>query len=736
LPLGFEVRLDKFRVGRYPGSGQPRSFESHVTFIDAGGGEQGRVISMNNPAKFGRYRLFQSSYQQGRSGPATSVLSVSWDPGQPIVFAGYIGVIAAMLYVLGTRVRGKKNEKNGTADGPAPTPVKTVGLRVPGRANGLVLLLGVLGVLAVQPSWARAAAGNNLPQHLDLSIVRAIPVQHNGRWMPLDTVARDVVESVTGEMAYRGQDAVLWLLAWTFEPRAWLDEPLITIRSAELRSELKLPADQEVFSYAHLVRHQPLRKLMDEVSQRSGKGKPNPLESKVSDINQKLGGLQDVFQNEVIRPIPDASDATGAWEPIDLPARGDNATLTPLQAAWSDLRSAFLADDANQFADAAKRLSAELAKLPAAHRPNPRVIDTELVYNRIHPYNLAWKIMVLGAVLAAVAVGVNRRWMDAVAIVALLAGFGALSYGMCLRWQIAGRIPAANMFESLLFLSWGAGAFAIVSMLAMRDRLVPLTASGLGALSLFLADVLPLDHFIRPIPPVLMDTVWMSIHVPGIMVSYAVLALATLIAHAQIVTMALAPRRQQLIAKLDSLHYWYVHVGTILLGAGIITGSMWAASSWGRYWGWDPKEVWSLVAFLAYLVILHVRTDHEVMPGWIYAAGLVLAAALFVVVVPKLAPLTALKIASLAGAAAAGAVFILARGQFATALKSAVAFWFIIMTYVGVNFVLGIGLHSYGFGTGAVVRYMLLTGSIDLALVGVLTCIYLARRPSATVSAG
>ena len=167
-------------------------------------------------------------------------------------------------------------------------------------------------------------------------------------------------------------------------------------------------------------------------------------------------------------------------------------------------------------------------------------------------------------------------------------------------------------------------------MLVMRDRIVPLTASAMGALSLMLADSLPLDYFVRPIAPVLMDTVWMSIHVPIIMVSYSILALGVLIAHVQLVAMTAAPARRQLADSLDALHYWYVHIGSFLLLAGIITGSMWAASSWGRYWGWDPKEVWSLVALLGYLTILHVRIDHQCVPRSAYAVGAIGCLALLI----------------------------------------------------------------------------------------------------------
>jgi len=327
--------------------------------------------------------------------------------------------------------------------------------------------------------------------------------------------------------------------------------------------------------------------------------------------------------------------------------------------------------------------------------------------------------------------------VDLLGALGFFVGFVVLSYGLWLHWRIAGRIPASNMFESLLFLSWGMGVFAMVSMLVIRHRVVLLTSSMLGAVALMLANLLPIDGFIRPIPPVLADTVWMSIHVPIIMVSYAVLALGVVIAHAQLIVMALWPRRSDLSAAIDSWHYWYIHVGTLLLLAGIVTGSMWAASSWGRFWGWDPKEVWSLVALLAYLAILHVRIDHERVPLVAYAVGSLIIVISLVLIVLELVPVTATGIGMLVCAIGAGALFLLAHGVFATAVKSVLAFWMIIMTYVGVNYVLGTGLHSYGFGTGAVAKYMFRVGAVDLLVVAACCGFYLARRdvPSRTEGA-
>jgi ABC-type transport system involved in cytochrome c biogenesis permease subunit len=575
---------------------------------------------------------------------------------------------------------------------------------------------------------AFSAEPAKIPSSLDLTKIRAIPVLYDDRWQPLDTEARDIVENVTGETFYRGQDPVAVLLAWTFDPDAWMHERLITLSNAGLRKELQLPEMQVAFSYAELTQQPHLIQLIRDLSQSRGE-KPDPLQSKVSDIKEKLLLLQQVFRGQVIEPIPNPTDRLGPWQPI-VSSKKPDGNLVPVVSAWTALRKAFLADDGPAFAAASDKLVAALAALPAAHRPSPSQIATELDYNRLQPFGLAWRIMLLGALLAVAALIIRQKWFDWIAILGLVAGFGMLTYGLSLRWQVAGRIPAANMFESLLFLSWGMGAFAILSMLFQRNRTVPLTASGMGALALILADCLPIDSHIRPIAPVLLDTIWMSIHVPIIMISYSVLALAVLIAHVQVATMAVVPKRRQLVETIDNLHYWYIHVGAFLLIIGIITGSMWAASSWGRYWGWDPKEVWSLVAFLGYIAILHVRLNRGKVPGWAYGVAVAMAVTLLAIVAVKLAPLTLKMLLALSGVGAAMIIFAVPRGQFATAVKSILAFWLIVMTYVGVNYVLGVGLHSYGFGTGAVAWTMLKVGAIDLAVIGACSLVYIVRAPS------
>jgi len=193
---------------------------------------------------------------------------------------------------------------------------------------------------------------------------------------------------------------------------------------------------------------------------------------------------------------------------------------------------------------------------------------------------------------------------------------------------------------------------------------------------------LPMDGFIHPVMPVLAGTPWLAIHVPIIVISYSVLAMATGLAHMVVGTAIFAPKRGDLSARFSQLLYWYLHVGSILLITGILTGSIWAASSWGRYWGWDPKEVWSLVAFLAYMAILHARFDEQVR-------------------------------------------------AFGVAVSSIAAFWTILMTYLGVNYVLAAGLHSYGFGSSNMVVILGAIAALETAFLAAGGLAFRRRRRSA-----
>ncbi len=617
ITLPFAVHLDAFELDTYPGTGMPMMYRSRVQVVDAvRGAPQPGVIEMNRPLSYGGFRFFQSSYriEQGRR---ATVLSVSRDPGQPIVFAGYVLLVAGMIVVFATRlVQFRQN-----AASRAPVPL-------------------TIGLLAAAFALAAPARAEEVPDAATVEKLRVLPVQHDGRSMPFDTQAREAIRTVTGRSSWPGADQVAMAAGWTFDPQGWQGAPIVKVGGAAVAQAAGLPPGTRYASFAQLVSLPALRPALAAAHAAEEEGrKPSGLEKNLLKLEERLGVLYEYLQGNAIRPFP-SPDAKGAWR----------ASTGPTSAA--------------DLASIADRVRASGAP---AHYPDPKTIAREITYNKVRPSRIAWLLLLPAAIAAGLTAGAGRVRLRPLAALLLVAGFAAMTWGLATRWQIAGRVPASNMYESMLFLGWGVGLFGVVA-LALRQRLLVANAAGLGALAMMLVDLLPMDPFIHPMMPVLSGTPWLAIHVPIIVVSYSVLAMATGIAHLVVGVEIFGPARRDLAARWSELLYWYLHVGSILLIAGILTGSIWAASSWGRYWGWDPKEVWSLVAFLAYMAILHARFDEQIH-------------------------------------------------AFGVAVASIAAFWTILMTYLGVNFVLASGLHSYGFGSSGLLQSMAVVAIVEIAFV-------------------
>ncbi len=610
--LPFAVHLDAFEIEYYQGTRMPAQYRSRLTVKD-GGRSASAVVEMNRELDYGGWRFFQSSYREA-PGRNQTVLSVSRDPGERIVFLGYYGLVAGMLVVLATRISDRRRATR------------------PARAAGIA----ALALLLPGSAWAQSTPPVPSPDQVE--VLRRLPVQHDGRVMPLDTLAREAVFKVTGRRSVWGLDPVATVLGWAFEPQQWVIQPIVPLKDARLVEAIGLAPGTPWSSFQTLAANPRLLDLAQAARRSEALERPlAPLEKSAQKVESRLLSMQQFLQHEALRVVP----AERPGDPWSVPDR--------LRTA-SDLRA--LLDSG---------LSS--ARLPAARA------EREIAYNRARPTRTAWIVLALSLLLSIAAWNVPRRGLDVAAGAALLLGFAVMTWGIAIRWSVAGRIPASNMYESLLFLAWGVGAFAVVATLALRNRIVILNAAAISALTMALTDLLPIDPFIHPMPPVLSGTYWLAVHVPIIMVGYAVLALGVVVAHMQLGFEAFAPSRRSTALLMSDLLYWYTQVGAILLVAGILTGSMWASESWGRYWGWDPKEVWSLVAFLAYMAILHARVERLL-------------------------------------------------GSFGIAAWSIVAFQTILMTYLGVNFVLSSGLHSYGFGESNVVWAMLAVAVAEAAFIG------------------
>lgn len=224
--------------------------------------------------------------------------------------------------------------------------------------------------------------------------------------------------------------------------------------------------------------------------------------------------------------------------------------------------------------------------------------------------------------------------------------------GFACRMLIAQRAPVTNMYESILWAALGIVFFAMIFQARPRLHGVFQCALPIAIVALILADSHLFDAAIQPLPPILRHSFWLVTHVTSITLSYAAFALALGCGH----WIIWQRWRGKPSALAQTLHR-SLQIGVGLLVLGTILGGLWAQSAWGRFWGWDPKETWALITLLCYLALLHGR-----FAGW--------------------------------------------WGGFGLAVGSILAFQAVLMAWYGVNFLLGQGLHSYGFGMGGS-RYVL-----------------------------
>ncbi len=336
------------------------------------------------------------------------------------------------------------------------------------------------------------------------------------------------------------------------------------------------------------------------------------------------------------------------------------------QSLLREARSAFRNGDTAKFnACSAKFRSAIQAIISAAPGcPSQSRIDLEVDYNHWEPFHCAWAC--LFASTAAMLLHMRSHWRAFYwgAVGAYSFGMLALLVGFLLRVVISGRPPVTNMYESVVFVGAGMAALGALFGTLYRQAYVLTAAAGVSTVMLMVATGNPsvLDPSIRPLEPVLRSNFWLVAHVMTVTLSYAAFALALGIANITLSCCGLRATKIDLIRTLTRLTNKAIQAGVVLLACGIVLGAVWADYSWGRFWDWDPKEVWALITLLGYLGVLHAQHT--------------------------------------------GAL-----GHRGFALLSILCFSLVVMAWYGVNFLLGVGLHTYGFGSGG-------QGVVYLAVLG------------------
>jgi cytochrome c-type biogenesis protein CcsB len=499
--------------------------------------------------------------------------------------------------------------------------------------------------------------------------LRYLPVQDAGRIKPYDTFATEMLKEIHGKSYFVGRDgakkeAIEVVTTWMVIPEPWDQVDLIEVRHKGLRDALQLEETRFHYSPKELLGNTRLPLLLQELRTRRDQGeKLNPYFQAVARLEGQIATYQAIKSGLGVRVMP-AAEADGwvAVSELQGPAkeRFQNLAIAFVKAFTSEVGAGAPQADKDKAKAELEGSVADFVAMARAANPQAYASDTriklEVHYNRFHPILWTWVAYLMGILaFAAHLVNGRGRWRK-LGWAMMGVGFLLHIYGMGLRIYLAGRPPVSNMYETVVWVPWGTLVFAALIYRRSRNLLIMIAASVVAVLCLILTDLSPtvLDASIHPLEPVLRSTFWLTTHVLIISISYAAFFLAFALGD-WVLYCYLRDEKKYGKAIFEGVQAIYraIQIGAVLLATGIILGGVWADYSWGRFWGWDPKETWALIAFLGYVALLHGR-----LAGWIRGFGM-----------------------------AAGSV---------------IAFSLVIMAWYGVNFVLGAGLHTYGFGAGGV----------------------------------
>lgn len=513
---------------------------------------------------------------------------------------------------------------------------------------------------------------------LDFKQWGLLAIQDGGRRKPIDTFAREALIKITGRSTYTTPGGKTWqpndfLLSALLETRDWKQEPMILVSLGQLIEQLGLDKTKRRFSFTELTGNAELNRLATQAHEMQRAEKPlSRVQSEARNVRERLTLLNRIMDGSAFLIVPAAEKVTDQW--VVPPAFGNyykEPQFAPVQTQVQALADAYLKADSFGFSRSAQQLRDGLRALSPAIYPGESQLALEYRYNHFDGfYRAAW-CYGLALVLLAIAYARSTSGMlRNIGVVVAIAGLLFHASAITMRCMIAGRPPVTNMYESIIWVSFAVTFFGMLFFARYRAPIYLIAALPVSLVALLLVHQMPIamPSSIDPLVPVLRDNFWLTIHVLTITLSYAAFALAMGFGHILLWRYA----RNPAAARVDQpMHFWLYRVlqlGVLLLACGTILGGVWANYSWGRFWGWDPKETWALIALLCYILTLHGR-----LAGWWTQFGLVVA--------------------------------------------SVVCFLAVLMAWYGVNFVLGKGLHSYGFGIGGE-SYVATFVILDLLFVG------------------
>ena len=662
----FNVRCNDFVMEKYPGSLSPSSFASEVTVLDNrfGGVEFDQRIFMNNVLDYDGYRLFQSNYDKDEKGTVLSVNHDFW--GTLVSYIGYGFLFLGMILTLimkNTRFRMLRNKLKELKNKREVAVIVAIGLSS----------FFPLASHAQHDHSEGDGHDHKTEKKIDYTVIdeehadkfsRLLMQDVEGRMKPLHTFASEFLRKVHHKTTYKDLNSEQVLLSIMYHSGYWQQTPFIYINrnNEKLKSKLKAEGNYAAFSSFFDEKFQYV--LMEDVQEANAKkpAEQTQYDKDILAVDERINICYMVYEGSILKLFPKSNHIDNKWfsnsEYNQFSTHDSIFVKAILPFYYQSITQSLNTGDWSKADSTLKHIDEYQRKFGSTVYPEQAKIDMEISYNKIDIFSQLFRYYPLFGLLMMFFlfsdIFKDKKWKKKVVNVLSIGLMGMLlihTAGLAARWYISGHAPWSNGYEAMLLVSWTAMAMGFI--FSKSNKMTLAASAILACIVLFSANLNFLDPQITNLVPVL-KSYWLMIHVAIMVGSYAPLTLGALLGFINLLLMIFKTvnnkvKLNRVIKELTYIVEMNITVGVFMAAVGTFLGGIWANESWGRYWGWDPKETWALVIVLYYAMVLHLRF------------------------IPK------------------------ANGRFIFNLMAVLGLSVVLMTYFGVNYYLS-GLHSYAAG--------------------------------------
>ena len=660
--LPFEIKLNDFIAEKYPGTEKSySSFMSKVTVIDKVSFDYD--IYMNHILNHSGYRFFQASFDPDEKG---TVLSVNHDYFGTLIT--YIGYFLLYIGLLGIMFFGKTRFKD------LAKQLEKVKIK---KQKLTFLLILFSGIVFSQDSHDHqqkinlkqidSIIINNPVDELHAAEFGSLIIQDSGgRMKPLNTFASEILRKVSKSDSYKNLNADQVLLSITKDPLLWYNVPIIYLKRGNdsLRNIIGRNNKEKYAAFTDFFDKNGNYKIAQQLERSYKSALPNAFEKDFIETDRKVNLLFSALEGKILTIFPIPNNAGNKWVSYKDLNINDFKGIDSLYV--KNILPLYLGSlkndvETNDYANSTKILESIKGfqnKYGSLVLPSKDQINAEILYNKYDIFRslFSW-YMYVGALMFILLIFQIFNDKKVLNYLITFSKFSIVSLfvlhtlGLIARWYISGHAPWSDAYESMIYLAWATVGIGLA--FGRKSDLTLASTSFVAAMILMIAHWSWMDPEIANLVPVL-DSYWLMIHVSVIVGSYGPLTLGMILGIVSLFLILITNEKNKKkidlnLKELTIINELTITVGLIMLTIGNFLGGQWANESWGRYWGWDPKETWALISIMIYAFILHMR----LIPGL--------------------------------------------RGKWIFNLMSIIAYASILMTYFGVNFYLS-GLHSYASG--------------------------------------